>query len=321
MPTTRSPRKGSLQFWPRKVADRIRLRTKAKAERGLVGFAGYKVGMVHAMVIDNRAGSLTKGSTISMPLTVIECPALRVFGINFYKKTTHGLALSSTFVSTKNTKELSRLVSIPKNTKKKLDDYKAEDYEDIRLMVYTQPKTAGFGKKRPEMFELGLGGKINDQLAFAKENLGKELKVMDVLKPGQLVDAHCLTKAKGFQGPVKRFGVAVRKHKSEKTKRGPGSLGPWCGQGHIMWRVAHAGRMGHHQRTEYNKWVIKIGEKLEEINPKSGFLNYGVVKNPYLLVCGSVGGPRKSLVIFTNSIRPRKNIPKEAPVIKTVVKE
>jgi large subunit ribosomal protein L3 len=88
-----------------------------------------------------------------------------------------------------------------------------------------------------------------------------------------------------------------------------------------MWRVAHAGRMGHHQRTEYNKWIAKIGEKPADINPKGGFLNYGVVKNPYLLIKGSVTGPRKGFIIMTNSIRPCRNVPKEAPVIKVIVKE
>lgn len=318
MPTKRSPRKGSLQYWPRKRAKRNRARVRSRViskEKGLVGFGGYKVGMVHGMIIDNRPGSLTKGSVISMPITVIECPALRVYGVNFYKNA----VLSSTFVSVKNTKELSRLIPVPKKTKRKIEDFKAEDYDDIRLIVYSQPRMTGIGKKKPEMFELALGGNIEEKFAFAKESIGKDINLKDVMKEGQLVDVHCITKGKGFQGTVKRFGVSIKSHKSEKTKRGVGNLGAWTPK-HTSWRVPQPGKMGCHQRTEYNKWVLKISDRFEEINPKGGFLNYGIVKNPYLLIKGSVAGSRKSFVILTKAIRPNKKIPKEAPVIKRIVR-
>ncbi|RUA19603.1 MAG: 50S ribosomal protein L3, partial [Flavobacteriia bacterium] len=74
---------------------------------------------------------------------------------------------------------------------------------------------------------------------------------------------------KGFQGPVKRHGVSLRSHKSEKTIRGPGNLGAWTGN--RSWTVAHAGQTGYHLRTEWNKWVLKIGDNPEEVNRKGGF--------------------------------------------------
>ena len=106
--------------------------------------------------------------------------------------------------------------------------------------------------------------------------------------------------------PVKRFGVALRMHRSEKTKRGPGSLGGWKGHAHFMYRVAHAGQMGYHRRTEYNKIILKIAEGPEGINPKAGFKHYGLVKNDYILVKGSVAGPQKRLIRFNHTIRPSK---------------
>ena len=53
--------------------------------------------------------------------------------------------------------------------------------------------------------------------------LGKEIKVEDVFESGVSVDVHGITKGKGFQGTVKRFGVPIRQHKAEKTKRGIGT--------------------------------------------------------------------------------------------------
>jgi large subunit ribosomal protein L3 len=61
--------------------------------------------------------------------------------------------------------------------------------------------------------------------------------------------------------------------------------------------------MGYHQRTEYNKRIIKIGEKGEEITPAGGFMHFGVIRNPYVLIHGTIPGPTKRLVKFRDAIR------------------
>ena len=82
-----------------------------------------------------------------------------------------------------------------------------------------------------------------------------------------------------------------------------------------MYRNAQAGQTGYHQRIEFNKWILKISDKPEEINPKGGFLRYGNVKSEYMIVKGSVQGPKKRLIRFNVPKRPDKNVPKEAPSI------
>jgi len=337
MPKTKSPRSGSLQFWPRKRAKKetARVRSWAKLQEAkLLGFAGYKVGMTHIFYTDNRAHSLTKGSDISCPVTVIECPPLKTISVKFYKKTTNALTLSDEILAEKLDKEFARKINLPKKIKKKIDDMSEtqgvsehaqessisdiKDYDDIRLLVVTQPKLTGIGKKKPELFEIAIGGNKEDKQKYAKEKLGKEIHIHEIFSEGQQIDIHGVTKGKGFQGAVKRFGIGLRSHKSEKTIRGPGSLGPWRGQGHVMWRVAHAGKMGYHLRTEYNKLVLKIGNKKEEINQKGGFIGYGMVKNPYILIKGSTIGPVKRLLRFNLAIRPNKKVPKEAPNISYI---
>ena len=54
------------------------------------------------------------------------------------------------------------------------------------------------------------------------------------------------------------------------------------------------------------------------MTPKSGFHRYGVLKNSYLLLKGSIPGPRKRAVLLTQSIRPNSKITKEAPQISYV---
>lgn len=298
MPRTRQPRAGSMQFWPRVRAKysyaRIRNWPTSKEAKPL-GFAGYKVGMTHLLINDNSPHSLTKGTEIFCPITVVECPPLNAVSLRFYKNAQHGAKLVSQLFADSKEKEVS-------------------DFDFIRLLCHTQPKLTSIGKKKPEMFEVAIGGSKEQQFAYAKEKLGKEISVNEVFKQGQQLDIHSLTKGKGFQGPVKRFGVQLRHHKSEKSRRNPGSLGPWKSQGHVMWRTAHAGKMGYHLRTEYNKWLVKIGNKADEINVKGGFLHYGIVKNPYILVKGSVAGSQKRLIRFTDVIRPKKKM-EELPQI------
>lgn len=330
MPRTRKPRAGSLQFWPRVQVKhsypKIRNWPLSKEAR-LLGFAGYKVGMTHLLINDNHPHSLTKGTEIFCPVTIVECPPLKTVSIRFYKNFHDGSKLVGEIFSGSFDKELERKILTLKKKGKEAETGKQvtgrashiTNFDFVRLLCHTQPKLVGIGKKKPEIFEIAIGGNKEQQVAYAKETLGKDINVSEVFKDGQLLDMHSITKGKGFQGPVKRFGVQLRHHKSEKSRRNPGSLGAWNAQGHIMWRTAHAGKMGHHLRTEYNKWLIKIGNKADEINVKGGFVYYGVVKNSYILIKGSVSGVQKSLIRFTDAIKPR-NVP-EAPQIAYISTE
>lgn len=263
--------------------------------------------MTHVRLRDN-SNSTTKGQIITIPVTVIECPPLKPFSLRFYKNTSYGLKLSGEILAKDLDKELIRKITL---SKKEVKGKELTEADELRLVVYTQPKLIG-KKKKPEIFEVGISGDIE----FGKSLLDKEIKAQDILEEGQLVDIHAVTKAKGFQGPVKRFGVRLRAKKSEKVTRGPGSLGPWNQQQHISYRVARAGQTGYHPRVDYNKLIIKIGSKVEEINPKGGFLRYGEVKNDYVLIKGSLPGPKKRLIRFTTPMRPKEKMKVTPEIIK-----
>jgi large subunit ribosomal protein L3 len=277
----------------------------------LLGFAGYKVGMTHIIATDNKPTSLTKNEDIQIPVTVLECPPLKIAAVLVYKKDAYGLRCTGQINAEKLDKEAARTIVIPKKAGKPAD---TKDIVDVRVLAYTQPKMTMIGKKAPEFFELGVGGsKPEDKMAYAQGLLGKEIKFSDIFADGQMVDAISITKGHGYQGPVKRFRIALRSHKSEKTKRGPGSLGPW--HGFKGYRTPHAGQMGFQQRTEHNKRILKISDDVAKINPKGGFLRYGLSKNQYVLFKGSIGGASKRLVTFMVPKRPLPKLPKEAPAI------
>lgn len=319
MPRIRTPRQGSMQFWPRKRARssiaRVRSWAPLKDVKPLC-FAGYKVGMTHVTLTDNRPNALTKGEDIVWPVTVIECPPLKVAGVRFYSHDDYGWKPITHIMHDKLDKEVSRTISLPHKITKTFDAISPNNINDVRLIVHTSPKLTTIGKKKPELFEVALGGSVADKITYAKTILGKEIPLTDVFNEGQQVDTHSISKGKGYQGPVKRFGINIRSHKSEKTKRGPGNVGSWTGNRSSP--VPHAGQMGYHQRIEYNKHIIKISNELEKVNPSGGFLRYGVVRNPYLLLKGSVPGASKRLIKMTPAIRPDKTVPKEAPPLVSI---
>lgn len=313
MPSTKAPRRGTMQVWPRRKSKKpiARIRSWANSKDSKpMGFAGYKVGMTTVIATDNRPNSPNKGKNMAIPATIVECPSIKSASIIFLKNKKK----IASIMAPKLDKELKRKISLPKEVKKKVEEI--EGYDDVKLLIYTQPKLTTIGKKKPEIFEIALGGSLEEKLNYAKENLGKEIPIQDVFKEGQAVDTHVVTRGKGTQGPVKRFGVAILARKAEKKKRGPATLGDWKHKN--LWRVAQAGQTGYHQRMEHNKQILKIGEKPEELNNKSGFKRYGVVKNNYIILKGSIGGPVKRTIIFTEPIRPNKKMNAEAPAITRI---
>jgi large subunit ribosomal protein L3 len=300
-----------MQFWPRvrarRIFARVRAHNEGAVEKGPVGFAGYKAGMTHVTLVDNRKNSLTNGEEISVPVTIIEAPNLFVYGVRSYIHGEDGLRAIG-----------EQIVKAPKDLRrrgpfaKKAVGAVAENAEVIRLLVATQPSQTATEQKAPNVFELALGGSVDDQKAYAESVLGKEISVADAIKPLDLVDAHAITKGKGFQGPVKRFGVSLRSHKSEKGQRGPANVGAWTGN--RSYRVAHAGQMGFHQRLDLNKQVLAILDP-STVQVDGGIPGYGQPKSTVVLVHGSIPGTRRRLIRFTPAVRDVKTKFTTAPEI------
>ncbi len=318
MGNIRHPRRGSMQFWPRSRAKHMIARIRywpAESKVKPLGFIAFKAGMTHLMVNDNRPKSMTKGESIMVPSTILECPPLTVMGVAFYKRTINGWQKIASILAPKLEKELSRTVALPKKQLKSFSDL--SDYDDVRLLVHTNPKLIPSGSKRPQILELAVGGNKEEKLKYAQEKLGKEILVNEVFDAGNQLNIHGITTGKGVQGTVKRFGVPIRQHKAEKTKRGIGTLGSWH-PNRVEYTVAQSGKMGHHLRTEYNKQIIKIGKDGKEIAVKGGLMRYGLLSNPYLFIKGSVVGPKKAAVVLTHATRANLHFVKDAPEVTYV---
>lgn len=323
MPKEHKPRRGSLAFSPRVRAKspvpHVRSWPETQ-ETCIPGIGGYIAGMTHVMMIDDRKTSLTYNQTIAVPVTVVEVPPVFIFGIRLYGKGPRGLKTIGEIWNPKLPENMRRKVTIPKKVdlEKRLEEMeklvKDGKVQEIRVLCCTQPWLTSLPKKKPDIYEVPISGpNLLEKWEKAKSLLGKELRVSEVFREGEYIDVIAITKGKGFQGPVKRWGVKILPRKTEGGRRQVGTLGPWH-PAKVMWTVPQAGQMGYHQRTELNKRILKIGENGSEVTPAGGFLRYGPVKTNYVLIAGSVPGPTKRFVMLRKAIRgPREPLSK--PVI------
>lgn len=289
------PHEGSLQFWPRKKARKFVPSSNWSAikDKGILGFITYKVGMSSAIVKDNTSTSMTKGKKIAVPVTILEAPAMKILSVRYYK---NNLCVGEELAENLD-KELIRIIKLPKTKERK----KIGDYDDIRIIVYSQAKKTAI-KKTPDICEIGIGGTLEEKKKIVDDYKNKEIAVADIFK-NELVDVRGLTKGHGFSGPVKRFGLGLKSHKAEKGRRRPGSLGPWHPH-HVIFRVAMAGQLGLFTRVHYNNKIIALGKTSEKnINPPEGWKHFGNIKTDYVIIDGSVQGPAKRQIVLTKPLR------------------
>ncbi len=297
MPQEKRPLRGGRGFYPKKRAARIYPAQKfarSKETRPL-GFAAYKAGMTHVQVLDTNPKSRTKNQLVTKAVSVLECPPLTVFGYRLYKKTVHGLKTLGDVYSDKLDKRLERKVEIKQGQKKAVQE---DGASHVHLLCHTN----SMFKKTPEVFEVAVGGGAKEQAEFARQILGKQIKISDVFKAGDYADISSVSKGKGFQGPVKRFGIRLHGRKMRHMHRHVGSLGQ-AEPGKVRPTVPAAGQLGFQTRTELNKRILKMVEP-KEVNPKGGFPNFGIVKTESILMEGSVPGSRKRLIRLRTPMRP-----------------
>ncbi len=310
MPTPSNPRKGSKGFGPRKRAasevPHFRTWPEADGEPALQGFAGYKAGMTHVMMVNDQQGSPREGTTESVPVTILETPPLRVAAVRAYRETPYGKRPATEVWTDDLDDEMERAVAKP-DEPGDVDEIREEGgVDEVRAIAYTAPADVdGIPKKKPDVMEIPVaGGDTDARLDHAAELLGDEAGVEDAHRAGEYIDVSAITKGKGTQGPVKRWGVKMRKgkHYRQGWRRRIGNLGPWH-PSRVRSTVPQQGQTGYHQRTEINKRVLSVDD--EGATPDGGFVNYGEVSSSYILVKGSVPGPKQRLVRTRDAVRPK----------------
>jgi large subunit ribosomal protein L3 len=307
------PRRGSLAFSPRKRSarpvPRIRSWPAGSKQPALEGFAGFKVGMTHAFMVDYRKRSTTAGQEVSVPVTVIEVPPLRAAGARVYSSTPYGRRIVSEVWGGGLIDELGRRIPAhAESSAEALSAFGAATGDEVRVIVYTQPHLlTGLGSKTPSLFEIRISGeKFEERRAFALASLGKEIPAEELAKEGEFVDVLGVTKGFGFQGHIQRWGVKLQPRKNSKHRRMIGTLGPH-NPSFVTYRIPQAGQQGYHRRTQFNMRVLRIvrDPRADPITPAGGFPHYGEVRSTCILLHGSVPGPAKRLLRFRAPLRSK----------------
>lgn len=304
-----------MRTWPQLVTEKS----------SLLGFAGFKAGGIHILTVDDREKTPNFGKQLLNAATVIATPPIKIIGIRGYKRDLYGHHAIFDVYAKDLPKELSR-----KFDAKSTDDgiSKAESLlesaSDVMAIVAISPNSIGLGQKVPFVFEVAVSGKDpRSQYDYVKSLLGREIRNTDVFQIGQNIDVFGITRGKGIEGPITRFGVKRKQHKSRKSVRAVGTLGP-ISPAVVMYTVARQGQRGFHQRTEYNKRVLIISntdkDAQNSINPPGGFKHFGLVKGDYIVVRGSVPGVPKRLVKMRQPIRGVSKKVLEPKVLEVVVK-
>jgi large subunit ribosomal protein L3 len=305
-----APRRGSLAYIPRgRVGDffptvhnwpRIKGATPT-----LLGLPAVKVSTIHTISLDDREKTPNFGKPKFNPTSVLAVPDTSVVGVRLYiRENGAERAVGEAYAKT-----------LPKGVEKKSGTDpekfiaawkpKASSLTRIAAIVAITPRDAGLSQKVPIVFEVGVGGgDLGAQLDYAGKVMGKPVKFSEIFKAGGYVDVIGVTKGHGFEGPVTRMGIKRKQHKSRKSVRAVGVIGPWHPAA-VMYTVARAGQHGFHQRTESGKRIISIANaKDSPITPKGGFEHFGELNTDYALVRGSVPGTNRRVVVVRHPMRP-----------------
>lgn len=124
----------------------------------------------------------------------------------------------------------------------------------------------------------------------AKYEVGQEIKVADMFSSGDRIDVSGISKGKGFQGTIRRFGQSggPETHGSMYHRR-VGSMGPNTSPARVFKGKKLPGHMGVDKITVQNLVVVKADNERN-----------------LLLVKGAVPGPKGGLVVVRETVKSGK---------------
>jgi large subunit ribosomal protein L3 len=157
-------------------------------------------------------------------------------------------------------------------------------FEDIPQKKVNKPRLGEFKKFKINPKKYVREFRVENPNKY--EN-GQEIKVSEVFSPGDRVDVTGTSKGKGFQGVVKRFGVARgRETHGSMYHRRPGSMGANTDPGRVFKQKKLPGHMGVERVTIQNLDVVVVDDERN-----------------LLLLKGSVPGPKGGFLIIKETVK------------------
>ena len=111
--------------------------------------------------------------------------------------------------------------------------------------------------------EVGLVGGDTDARLTGHGSPWRRNRIRRRLQGREEVDVVGVTKGKGWQGSIKRFGLKLLSHKNSKRRRQGGNMETLV-LGYVRKTIRQAGQVGYHKRTELNKRILEF---LSQVRP------------------------------------------------------
>merc|ERR1711912_24855 len=290
-----APRHGSLKFLPKKRCTRPRGTPKsfpkddASQPIHLTAFIGFKAGMTHVVREAEKPGSAINKKEVVEPVTIVECPPLKVVGVTGYIKTADGPRSIKTVWAARLTDEVKRRFyknwyackkkAFTKSSKKweSEDGKKSIDRDlellkkhavSVRAICHTQMQGLSLRQKKAHLIEIQVnGGSIADKVEWCKDNFEKEVAVNTVFAKNEMIDCIGITKGRGYHGVTSRWHTKKLPRKTHKGLRKVACIGAWH-PARVGFSVARAGQKGYHHRTEINKKIYRMGQGVHQKDGK-----------------------------------------------------
>lgn len=338
------PRHGSLGFLPKKRCRRGRGKVKSFPKDDptksphLTAFMGYKAGMTHIVRDVEKPGSKLHKKETCEAVTLVEAPPMVVVGVVGYVPTVRGLRTLGTVWAEHLGDEVRRRFykNWYKSKKKAFTKYAGAAYGGkdgaksaaatleqlkkhatvVRVLAHTQVRKVSIGQKKAHLAEIQVnGGSTEEKVDFAVGLFEQAVPIDAVFAKDEMIDTIAITKGRGTEGVVTRWGVTRLPRKTHRGLRKVACIGAWH-PSRVSWTVARAGQHGFHHRTEMNKKVYKLGKAGEDshgaatdfdltekpITPLGGFPHYGVINEDYVMLKGAVPGPKKRVITLRKSL-------------------
>jgi large subunit ribosomal protein L3e len=304
---------------------------------------GYKAGMTHVVRYhEKREGKKTIKRDLVESVTVIETPPMKVVGMVGYIDTPRGLrALTTVWAQHLPAGVIRRFYKNYYASKKRAFTNYAKRYDEaadskkhvnrdiqrirkycqvVRVLCATQIEKCKLRQRKAHLMEIQVnGGDVAAKVDFAVSKFENEVTVGEVFSANEMIDTISITRGKGTQGVVKRFGVTRLPRKTRRGNRKVACIGAWHPSA-VKWTVARAGNLGYYHRTQINNKIYRVGggasrgvknnasteqdAHIKNITPIGGFPHYGEVNEDFILLRGGVAGPRKRQITLRKSIFP-----------------
>lgn len=167
-----------------------------------------------------------------------------------------------------------------------IDGYKSikVGFEDIKEKRLNRPTKGQFDKAGVSTKRFIREFRLDNAEAY---ELGQEIKVNEMFQEGDKIDVSGVSKGKGYQGTVKRYGTS-RGPESHGSgyHRGVGSLGPNSDPSRVFKGKRLPGHMGSENVTVQNLSVARVD-----------------AERNLLLIRGAIPGPKGGLVIVKNTVK------------------